>query len=256
MIARTARRSARRRSAATPRPARFGVRARIVTLLAALAVLLGVGTGTVLALWQDAVEVSGRVPLGVVVFGAGAPSAPVFATTTTPIPGGSAGGVQHPFGPAQAADLYNGNAAAGGVVAIPLQVDSLAQGNRGLRYGLGLEVEGGVFGAAELETYKVGSQGACSTSLAGPEAVAHTPWDADYSAETTVTTDWWCVVARYWPTRWEHSNTVTVTAPSPVGGPAVTDSDSWSAEAEIEHDPDSEPTHHVDLDFETFGGTP
>lgn len=236
---------------------RLGVRARIVALVVSLAVLAGVGTGTVLASWHDVEHVTARVPLGVVVFGAGAPGAPSYATSTTQQPDGrGTGSISFPFGPAQASTLYNGNAESGGAVAIPVQVDSLAQGNRGLRYGLGLDVDGGVFGAASLETYKVATSGACTPSLSAAESDQHTPWDTSYSAATDVTTDWWCLVARYWPTRWEHSNTVTVTAPSPVGGAEVTDSDSWSAEAEVTHDPAAEPTHHVDVDFETFGATP
>lgn len=240
-----------------PTRPRFGTHARVVALLLALAVLVGVGTGSVLALWQDAEHVSGRVPLGVVVFGAGAPGALEYATGTTQRPDGrGTGRVTFPFGPEQAATLYNDNDDDGGAIAIPLQVDSLAQGNRGLRYELDLDVDGGVFGASQLETYKVMNETVCTPDLVAEETHEHTPWTSDYSATTTPQSDSWCVIARYWPTRWQHENTATVTAPSPVGGADVTDSDTWSAEAEITHDPADEPAHSIDVDFQTFGSTP
>lgn len=239
------------------RASRRGTHARVLALLGALAVLAGIGTGTVLAWWQDAEHVTGRVPRGVVVLGAGAPGEVGYATTTTPLAGGgAAASLSHPFGPTQAAQLYNGNADEGGAVAIPVAVETLAQGNRGVRYELGLDVAGGVFGASRLETFKVANQAACSTSLTGPTAHEHTPWPASYSAATTTTTDTWCLVARYAPTRWAHTNTVTVTAPSPLGGGTRTASDSWSANARTTLDPASEPTHSVDVDFEVFGSAP
>lgn len=241
----------------TPGASRRGTHVRVLALLGALAVLVGVGSGSVLAWWQDAEQVTARVPRGVLVLGAGAPGALEFATTTTPLPGGGAAArVSHAFGPAQAEALYNGNLDEGGAVAIPLAVETLAQGNRGVRYELGLDVDGGVFGASQLETFKVASEAACSTSLSGPTTAEHTPWSSGYSAASTTTTDSWCLVARYAPTRWEHTNTVTVTAPSPIGSGTRTASDSWSANARTTHDPASEPEHSVDVDFEVFGGTP
>src|SRR5690554_2331622 len=106
-----ARRTTRQRTERAPRRPHIGVHVRVVGLLVSLAALIGVGTGAVLAMWHDAENVEGRVPLGVVVFGAGAPGAPEYATgTTQQADGGGAGQVTYPFGSAQADELYNGNA--------------------------------------------------------------------------------------------------------------------------------------------------
>ena len=136
--------------------------------------------------------------------------------------GRNRGSVAFTFGPAQAAALYAGNNPAGGAVAIPVQVDTLAQGHRGLGYVLSLSVTGGIFGAADLVTYPVASAAACTTALTGPGASSSTPWPAAYSASTTVLTEYWCLVARYVPTRWAHTDTATATAPNPLvpGTPA------------------------------------
>jgi predicted ribosomally synthesized peptide with SipW-like signal peptide len=234
----------------------LGVRARVVALLLAVAVLVGVGTGGVLALWSDTETVSGRMPVGVAVFGVGAPGVPVYASSSTPVPGNpgrSTGTLTFELGPSQAATLYNGNSPLGGAVAIPIQVDSLAQGHRGLHYDVDLDVTaGGIFAASEITTYRVATAALCTPALSGPGSADATPWAATYSASTSVATEFWCVVARYVPTTWEHENTATVTASNPVAPGTLEDSDSWSANAQLEFVPGDEGTHTVTFEFTTF----
>ncbi len=238
----------------------LGVRARVVMLLAAVAVLVGVGTGGVLALWSDAESVTGSMPVGVAVFGVGAPSALVYADQSTPDPGStgrSTGTLTFELGPTQASALYNNNL--GGAVAIVVQVDSLSQGHRGLAYELELDiVDGGIFDAATVTTYRVANVGACTTGLSGGGSSAWTPWPAVYSASQTLSTEYWCIVARYVPTTWVHENTATVTADNPTGPGTLQASDSWGATSAITFDPGLEPTHEVEFEFTTFrpGDTP
>ena len=226
----------------------------------AVAAVVGVGAGGALALWSDTATVTARMPVGVMVFGAGAPGAPVYATSDAPLGDGrNRGSVPFTFGPAQAAALYASNSPAGGAVAIPVQVDTLAQGHRGLGYVLSLSVTGGIFGASNLVTYPVASAAACTTALTGPGASSSTPWPATYSASTTVLTEYWCLVARYVPTRWAHTNTATATAPNPLVPAAPLQlQDSWSATAQRTFDPAAEPTHTLTFTFTSFrpGGAP
>ena len=156
---------------ATPRGFRPRRSHALVAVVLAVAAVVGAGTGGTLALWRDSFTGTIRMPVGVTVFGAGAPGAPLFATSSTPIDASrNRGTVTYSFGPAQAAALYASNNLAGGAVAIPVQVTTLAQGHRGLGYVLSLSVTGGIFGASNLVTYPVASAAACTTALTGPGA--------------------------------------------------------------------------------------
>jgi|GEM_PF-2308890 len=235
-------------------PRLFGAPTRIVAVLLGIAVVAGVGTGGVLALWSDKETVTARMPVGVALFGVGAPSVPVYATVNEPDPsnpGRNTGILTFEFGPAQATGLYGSNL--GGSVAIPIQVDSLSQGHRGLAYELELDVaDGGIFDAATVTTHRVASEGACTTSLSGAGTSAWTPWPAVYTASSAPSTEYWCIVARYVPTTWAHENTVTVSAANPLAPGTLQASDSWSATAAITHEPGEEPTHTVTFEFTTF----
>jgi len=244
---------------ATPRTFRPRRSHALVAAVLAVAAVVGAGTGGTLALWRDSFSGTIRMPVGVTVFGAGAPSAPLYATSSTPIDASrNRGTVTYSFGPAQAATLYNSNNVAGGAVAVPLQVTSLAQGHRGLGYTVAVSAVGGVFGASTLTLTRVASAAACTTSTTGTPASSSVPWSGAYSASTTPSSEFWCLVARYVPTRWTHSDTASVTATAPGPAGTLSASSTWTATAIRTFTPASEPTHSVTFTFTTFrpGGTP
>lgn len=244
------------------RRARPRVRRRdtaVVAVVVLVAALVGVGTGGTFALWRASFSGSQRMPVGVAVFGAGAPGSPVFATTSTPLDATrNRGSVTYTIPASATATLYNGNSPAGGAVAVPLQVRSLAQGHRGLAYTLTPDTAGGVFGASQVSTYRVASAAACTTSLSGPSStLSSTPWNAAYTAATVATDEYWCLVARYVPTTWTHTDTARVTATGPDGTGTVTGSSSaWTATATRSFVVASEPPHTVTFTFTTFRTTP
>lgn len=219
--------------------------------------LVGVGTGGTMALWRASVSGTVRMPVGVTVFGAGAPGNPTFATSTTALDATrNRGSVTYTIPASAATNLYNGNSPSGGAVAVPLQVRSLAQGHRGLAYTLTADTTGGVFGASQVRVYRVASAAACTTSLTGPSSeLASTPWSTTYTAATTPSDEYWCLVARYLPTSWTHSDTAQVTATGP-GGPVTASSSAWTATSVRTLDPAAEPAHTVTFTFTTFRTTP
>lgn len=232
-----------------------------VAVLAALALLggvVGVAGGGTLALWRERTTVAAAVPLGVVVLGVGAPAATgalaQYATT-------EGEPLAYAFGPAQAAALV-GTGPGGGAVAIPLQVDSLVRGSRSLTYTVEPDIEGGVFGDATWELYRVASVAACTTGTTGAAARTSTPWTGTYSTATTLRTEYWCLVARYVPVTGTHSGTATASGtpempdgsdPGPVAGAST-----WTAEIDAQPDPAAEPVHHLRVAWSTAragGGT-
>ncbi|QCB93855.1 hypothetical protein [Cellulomonas shaoxiangyii] len=232
-----------RTRAAVPRRA-------VTALVLLLAVALGLGAGASLALWRDAEAVDARIPLGAVVFGAGAPGEVTYTTS----------GDQHPdravftFGAAEAAELYNDGK--GGTVAIPVQVDSLAQGNRGLAYTVEPAVAGGLFGASTWTLTQVESPAACTASATAESSLTSTPWTAGYSDAVTPTSEYWCLVATWAPVSGEHTDTVTAAGSAVVPGldapVEVTGSDTWSATVGEDVDPADEPDHTLTFSFRTF----
>ncbi|MBD7918327.1 hypothetical protein H9657_08570 [Cellulomonas sp. Sa3CUA2] len=223
------------------------------------AVLVGAGTGGTFALWRDQERGTAAMPVGVTVFGVGAPATPGSLATYATADGQS---LVFEFGPAQAATLY-GTTATGGAVAIPVQVDSLAQGHRGLSYTVTPSVSGGVFGASTWALYKVASQAACTTSTTGTATTTATPWSTAYTSTRALTSEYWCLVATFVPVTGTHENTATVTGTPDTPGMAtpreVTDtSDTWRATVAQTLDPAAEPTHRLTFTFTTTrpGGTP
>ncbi|WP_444664875.1 hypothetical protein ACT17Q_04055 [Cellulomonas sp. CW35] len=229
----------------------------VVAVVVLVAALVGVGTGGTLALWRVSVTGTQRMPVGVTVFGAGAPGSPVFATTSTPLDASrNRGSVTYTIPAAATTTLYNNNSLSGGAVAIPLQVRSLAQGHRGLAYTLTVDTAGGVFGASQVSTYRVASAAACTTSLTGAGAtLASTPWTSAYTASTTPSDEYWCLVARYGPTRWTHTDTAQVTATGPAGTVSGASS-AWTSTAARTFVVAAEPVHTVTFTFTTFRTTP
>lgn len=225
--------------------------ARGVAALVVAAALAGAGADGTLALWSDEASGTVRMPVGVTVFGVGAPATPgslaQYATSEDDE-------LVVTFGPAQAATLRGG--ATGGSVAVPVQVDALSQGHRGLTYTVTADVEGGVFGSAQWSLHKVTSAAACTPTSTGAAASGSTPVPATYSSSTALVTEYWCLVARYVPVTGSHANTVTVTGEAVLPGlaarPNLTATDAWGATVREDLDPAAEPTHSLTFAFSTF----
>ncbi|ADG75522.1 hypothetical protein Cfla_2635 [Cellulomonas flavigena DSM 20109] len=216
-----------------------------------VAVLAGAQAGTTLALWRDRETGTLAMPVGVTVFGVGAPAAAGSLAKYATADGQS---LTFEFGPAQAAALY-GTTAAGGAVAVPVQVDSLAQGHRGLSYTVSTSISGGVFGASRSTLYKVGSPQACTTSTTATATTTSTPWTTAYTDTTTLMSEYWCLVARFVPVTGTHTNTATVTGTPVIPGlpaqPSLTATDTWTSTARQTLDPAAEPTHRLTFTFST-----
>ncbi|QDB80215.1 hypothetical protein FE251_13115 [Georgenia wutianyii] len=228
------------------RTSRRARRTLAVTAVALAGGAVGIG-GVSLALWGDSERVTGAVADGYELFAVGAPGA------TTPTPAGTATFV---VGPEAAAAL-----ARDGEVAVPIQVDSVSQGNKGLHYVLTPPQDwgGNLLGAADVAVFRVDTAAACSTDALAPgDPHPAGPWDstpvpATYSTTTTPVTEYWCVYAAYDgpPVTGEYENTATVTATSPDGR-QVTDEDSWNAVLVAGLDPAAEPDHEITLTYTTF----
>jgi hypothetical protein len=215
-------------------------RGRLVTaLVVLLAVVIGLGGGTALALWRDSASTRARMPVGVAVFGMGAPGQLTYAAAETD-------DLVFRFGPSQAQQLLDN-----GVVAIPIQVDSLSQGHRGLTYTVVPDITGGLFGAGTWTLTRVPSAAACTPLTTGTTATGSTPWTAAYAGPAEpIRSEFWCLVAN--SVTGTHTNTVTVTGTPDVPGGLgpVTATDQWRAT--VGGNPAAEPTHTLTFDFRTF----
>lgn len=225
---------------------RRGRRTLAVTAAALAGGAVGIG-GASFALWSDAVDVGGSVGSGYELFAVGAPGA------TAPAPSGTA---TFTVGAEAATTLVRD-----GEVALPVQVDSVSQGNKGLRYtvtpptGWG----DGVLGTADVHVFPVPAADRCSVDVLSPGdpfpsgPYDSTPVPATYSTATAPTVEYWCVYAAYDgpPLLGEYENTATVTATSPAGE-QVEDADTWHAAVVADLDPAAEPDHEVTFTYTTF----
>ncbi len=217
-----------------------------VAVSAVAGAVLGIG-GTSLALWNDTVEVTGRIATGYEHFAVGT------VGDTVPASGRTA---TVRLGPDEARTLLDD-----GEVAVPLQVDSLSQGNKGLRYEVALPTSwgAGVFASSEVSFFAVDDPAACSVDLLTPESVpvdaehASTPVPAEYTAGSDPTTEFWCLYAAFTgpPELGDYANTATVTADSPADE-EVSDEDSWDAVVVADLDPAAEPRHPLTFTYSTF----
>lgn len=208
--------------------------------------VVGVG-GTSLALWRDSAELNGSVAAGYQHFAVGSPGA------TVPAPSGTA---RFTVGRAAAETLVRD-----GEVAVAIQVDSLSQGNTGLRYALTPPASWGegVLGTADASVFRVAAAAECSTDRLSPDTVpseesySSTPVPATYTSGTDPVREYWCVYAAYDgpPTLGEYENRATVAAKSPTGQ-QVQDHDDWDATVVTDLDPADEADHHIDFTSETF----
>lgn len=223
------------------RPAALTRRGRPVAALVgvALAALLGLGVGATAALWSDREVVDARLPVGVAVFGVGAP-APTGSLSQYATHDGAA--LTFTFGPDEARTLH-----AEGAVAVPVQVDSLAQGNLGLTYTVEPSVDGGLFGRSRVTLTRVDDAQACTTDATAGSDLTSTPWATTYTDAVTPTSEYWCLVARWAPVTGTHEDTVTASGTVDVPGleepVPVTGSDTWEASVADAVDPADEPEH-------------
>lgn len=216
------------------------------TLAISLAALLGAALGTggaSLALWNDEEVFSGSISTGYEYFAAG------HVDETAPAVSGVA---SVSIGAEEAETLVEH-----GRVAVPLQTESLSQGNKGLHYRAGEPEDWGdnVFGAAEVTLFPVVSAEECTPeSTAGPSAeLAATPVAPDYSDTEEPVTEYWCLVATVdkRPDEGAYANTGSVTATAP-GGTTVKDSDKWETSVSSDLDPGAEANHEIEFSYYTF----
>jgi len=221
----------------------------VLVLTVAVAGLVGAAGGGTLALWRDVEQVTASMPAGVVVFGAGAPApAGPLADYAT----GPDDTVEFRFGPGAAETLYTT-----GSVFIPIQVDALAQGHRGLRYTVSRQIApGGVFADSVLRLVKVPRMADCRAGVVGEETTGSAPVTADYSTTTALTTEYWCLAAAFQPMKGTYDNQASVTAgvttSSGAAAGTVSDQDGWSAQVRKTFVPANEGTHRVTFSFTTF----
>lgn len=218
-----------------------------VVLSALLGGALGI-SGASFALWNDTAEVGGAISAGHEYFAVGRPGATVPAPTGT---------IDITVGAAEATELLRE-----GEVAVPIQVDSLSQGNKGLRYELTPPSDWGqgVFAAAEARhLFPVEDPARCSTELLpdgpppGQGPFVSTPVSALYSTETVPTTEYWCLYASLdgLPEHGTYTNTARVTAQSEAGH-GVSDEHSWHGLVVADLDPSDEPDHVLTVTSTTF----
>lgn len=241
----------------------FGAPRRALVGVAALAVALGAGTGTALALWDDAEQFSAEIGSGMVGFAVGRPGAADPAVATGP-----RDELSFPLGPGEAATLLDT-----GTVAVGIQVDARADGNKGLRYALELPglPDDSILGNSTVKVHRVDSGAECSADgVAGRTPVAtYTPadpdgdgtyepgpagWDRTSAGSTPVTadydaawtkTEYWCVVATLGDLPDEGSYTNTATVAVDVDGQTYTAEDTWRADVTTAADPADEPPHTI-----------
>lgn len=214
---------------------------------------LGIG-GASLALWSDAEEVSGQIGSGYEYFAAGAPG-----TELIPAIDGQAG--FEIDGQEVAAHLLEH-----GGTAIPIQVDSLSQGNKGLQYELTEPDWGeGILGQADVTVFWVETADECvpgATPGAPPghvDGYTSTPVLADYTHTDVATTEYWCLQATLDGLEDEgtYTNVGSVTAADPDGQEVGAD-DEWSATVITGLDPAAEADRTIAFAYSTFrpGETP
>ena len=227
--------------------------ALLIASAAAATVLVGSIGGATLALWHDEETFTSQIQTGKVSFAVGAPGATLAQSATA-----AGQELKFTFGKAEATTLLETKA-----VAIPMQVDSLSQGNKGMRYTATPPTfaAGSIFGAAKSELVRVASPAQCTVALK-PESPStkpagyytRTPVSSDYSASSVPASEYWCLVATLdkAPGTGTYTNKVTVEATPDAGGSKVADEDQWWANVTSVADATKEPDHTVGFTFETF----
>lgn len=216
-----------------------------MAVLAVGAVLLGVSGGAALALWKDSGLVSGAdVSAGAVGFAVGRSGGTLTAAT------GPADTVPVTIGAAEATELVQE-----GVLALPLHVSALAQGNLGLRYDITMPTftAGSYLAGAGLVLFPVTAADQCTAATQPPAsqpALTATAVPATYTTTTTPSDQYWCLFGTLGAVTpiGTYTNTGQVTAQSSQG--TVSATDGWTAD--VVADPVDEPNAVIEFGHETF----
>lgn len=225
---------------------------------AVAAIALGTVAGGTMALWHDEESFASQIGTGKVAFAVGSPTTPTGPLVTPPAKAATASGQKLTFdiGKAEATVLLRDKE-----IAIPIQVDSLSQGNKGLRYQVAPPVfeSNSLFSTANTRLVKVDRAADCTTdprpTLPSPvpaDYYTSTPVSADYSDGSTPTREFWCLTATLngMPGAGSYTNKVKVTADSSAG--QVSDNDQWWANVTSTANASKEPTTQIGFTFKTF----
>ena len=240
-------------------------------MLAAGALALGVGFGaggSTLARWQDGANPQlGSINWGYEYFGAGQAKTPAGVVLnpvalTTPTAGGVV--TLDSAGPALATALL---ASSDGKAAVAFRVDSISQGNKGLKYSVvGPTWNAGTVLANTTTTlFKVSSLAACTPTATppSPNPQNSVPVSSAYSTVTAVTSEFWCLtVSGTMPDVGSYSNTAGATATNQAGGQVTATpapapaSNAWAATVTTAFLAANQNPGSVTFTYQTFRGTP
>lgn len=155
------------------------------------------------------------------------------------------------LGPDEAQTLVND-----GHLAIPVEVEALAQGNRGLSYSIDLPDirEDSIFYTSSLGLVQVESADECTVDTALGEYTdrTSTPVPAVYSDSETSTSEFWCFRADFTvhPDAGVYTSTGTIIGTHAFG--EITYTKDWSIVVLSGVDPEHEPTQAVTFSYETI----
>lgn len=220
-------------------------RRNVVLLIAAGALGTGLvalaAAGVTSALWRTELTSHGAVPDAAVLFSVNGDDASAADPTATV-----------PLGSAEMQTLLDTRS-----LAVPVEVEALSQGNRGLRYTVELPTtaETDILHWADLSIFPVDDPTACTVDTDAPSELpplTSTPVAPTYSDATTPTIEHWCLRADLGalPDEGVFTSTTTITGTHALGDivetvPAQIDVTTAFTVAD-------EPTHRISFTYETF----
>lgn len=223
----------------TPRHTQKRARTALTLSIAAvLGLALGAAGTATFALWSDQNTLTGSVQTGYEYFAAG------LADTTLQTPSPTQPHtVNIPSGwEVDAATELMQNQS----VAVVFETQSLSQGNKGLSYTVNEPADwgDGIFADADVFLYWVPTPADCDVAVAKPatpdtvEGFNSQPVSSEYSEDTAVVTEYWCLLATYIPptAAGHYNNTATVTGRG-VNDEVLTDTDQWWVDLSKTYDP-------------------
>ncbi|WP_336662796.1 hypothetical protein [Leucobacter sp. USHLN154] len=221
-----------------------GIRGRMILILlgAALsAVLIAVAVaGATSALWRTELSTHAALPDAAVLFDVNGESSSASDPTVT-----------YAIGSDDMQALMDD-----GSIAIPIEVKSLSQGNRGLRYTVTppATTETDIMHWADTTVFPVTSEGSCTvdTDVPTDPPLTSTPVPATYSDTTTPTTEYWCLHAKlgHLPDAGRYTSTATITGTHALG--EIVKESLWDLEVTTAFTVADEPEHEVAFTYETF----
>lgn len=143
-----------------------------------------------------------------------------------------------------------------GRIALPIEVESLSQGNRGLRYSITLPTtqESDILHWADVTVFPVTAQAQCTVDTEAPilPPSTSTPVPATYSDGTTPVTEHWCLQAELGqlPDVGVYTSTATITGTHALGEIVATQP--WNIDVATAFTAANEPTHRIEFTYETF----